>query len=160
MLDLGCWPGGWLQVASAVVAEKGHVVGVDLAEIDPPLELENVTTKSLDLTDPGATEEILLLLGGQADVVLCDAAPKQTGIRATDRAREEMLLESVDAQLSALLKPGGNFLIKILDCPEAAVIEKKWRKLFQSAKQLKPKSSRKGTKERYFFGKAYSPTGG
>ena len=38
VIDVGCWPGGWLQVAAEQVGPKGRVVGLDLAEIEPVFE--------------------------------------------------------------------------------------------------------------------------
>src|SRR5690606_21388418 len=98
VVDLGCWPGGWLQVAAAAVGPEGRVVGVDVAETEP-LGLANVIAFRGDLGDPGLTDRILEALGGSAHVVLSDAAPKLTGVRATDRAREEALLEAIEALL-------------------------------------------------------------
>src|SRR5262245_29499020 len=34
VLDLGCAPGSWLQVASEVVGPRGLVVGLDLQEVE------------------------------------------------------------------------------------------------------------------------------
>ncbi len=156
VVDLGCWPGGWLQVASARVGPKGRVVGVDLAAIDPPLDdLANVFAIQGDLEDAAVLGQIADQLGGAADVVLSDAAPKLTGIRDADRAREEALLEAVEAALPALLAPGGTLLVKLLECPEAAAFQKRTRSLFASAKGVKPKASRKGTTERYLLAKGF-----
>ncbi len=74
VIDLGCWPGGWLQVAAEAVGPKGRVVGVDLAAIDPPLNNENVIAFCADLTQPSVVAELIERLGGPADVVLSDAA--------------------------------------------------------------------------------------
>ncbi|HEY5656979.1 MAG TPA: RlmE family RNA methyltransferase [Myxococcota bacterium] len=153
--DLGCWPGGWLQVAAAAVGPRGRVVGVDLAAIDPPLDRENVIAICGDLTEPTVLERVLEALGGSADVVLCDAAPKLTGIRATDTAREAALLEAVDAALPALLKPGGNLLLKILEGPDAQQVERRIRGRFESARGLKPGATRKGSSERYLLARGY-----
>ena len=152
VFDLGCWPGGWLQVASEIVGKKGHVVGVDVAELDPPLDLPNVSFLQADLGDPDTPARLLELLGGQADVVLSDAAPKLTGLRDTDRALEEALLETIEGLLPQLLRPGGDFLVKLLEGPEAQAIEKRLRAMFTKARSLKPKASRKGSTERYLVG--------
>ena len=99
--DLGCWPGGWMQVAARLVGPSGRVVGVDRAEIDPPLELANARALCADLEDPGVAELLLEALGGPADVVLCDAAPKLTGIRASDRApTPEPRIRAIQARMS------------------------------------------------------------
>jgi 23S rRNA (uridine2552-2'-O)-methyltransferase len=158
VVDLGCWPGGWLQVASRAVGARGRVVGVDLAEIEPPLNNANVIALCADFTQPPVGQKIIAALGGPAEVLLCDAAPKLTGIRATDHAREGTLLEGVEALLPLLLRPGGSLLLKILDGPDALVVDRRLRSQFQTAKTLKPKASRRGSAERYLFGKSYKPS--
>jgi 23S rRNA (uridine2552-2'-O)-methyltransferase len=155
--DLGCWPGGWLQVASERVGAEGRVVGVDLAAIEPPLSLANVFALSGDLADPGMIASLLKRAGGHFDVVLSDAAPKLTGIRATDRAREEALLDAVAAAYPLLLTPGGTLLVKLLECPEAHAFELGVRKRFAATKVVRPKASRKGTTERYLLARGYRP---
>jgi 23S rRNA (uridine2552-2'-O)-methyltransferase len=152
-VDLGCWPGGWLQVAAEAVGPEGRVVGVDLALLDPPLDLANVFAIQGDFSELRVLEEVLAQLGGPAEVLLSDAAPKLTGVRATDRAREEALLEGIEAALPRLLAPGGTLLVKLLDCPEAAGFVKRIRARFDSARELRPEASRKGSSERYLLAK-------
>ncbi len=154
MVDLGCWPGGWLQVASEIVGPKGRVVGVDIAPIEPPLELANVIAFIADLAEPTVPERILTALGGQAQVLLCDAAPKLTGIRDTDRAREEELLAGVAALVPVLLRPGGDLLLKLFDGPEADRAAKAMGRLFRGRIGMRPDASRKGSSERYLLGRA------
>jgi 23S rRNA (uridine2552-2'-O)-methyltransferase len=153
--DLGCWPGGWLQVAARAVGPRGRVVGVDLAALDPPLDEDNVTALVGDLGDPELAGRIREALGGLADVVLSDAAPKLTGVRATDRARGEALLESIEGQLEALLAPGGVLLLKLLESPEAQAVDRRLRARFARARSLKPSASRHGTRERYLLARGY-----
>ncbi len=150
-VDLGCWPGGWLQVASDLVGPDGRVVGVDLAEIDPPLKLANVFAIVGDLTEASVLNGVLAKLGGLADVLLSDAAPKLTGVRAADRAKEEALLEGVEAALPALLAADGSLLVKLLDCPEAQAFQTRMRSQFRKVRVVKPKASRKGTTEKYLL---------
>jgi 23S rRNA (uridine2552-2'-O)-methyltransferase len=153
--DLGCWPGGWLQVAAERVGREGRVVGVDLAPIEPELNLENVFSMSGDLSDPEVIETLLERAGGRCDAVLSDAAPKLTGIRATDRAREEALLEAIAKAYALLIAPGGTLLVKLLECPEAHAFELGVRKRFETTKVLKPKASRRGTTERYLLARGF-----
>jgi 23S rRNA (uridine2552-2'-O)-methyltransferase len=152
--DLGCWPGGWLQVAAACVGPSGRVGGVDLAELEP-LDLANAFSIQGDLSEPATLQALRDGLGGVADVVLCDAAPKLTGVRATDRAREEALLAAAEAALAVLLRPGGDLLVKLLDCPEAAAFEKRTRSRFSSARLTKPGASRKGSSEKYLLARGF-----
>jgi 23S rRNA (uridine2552-2'-O)-methyltransferase len=157
VVDLGCWPGGWLQVAARVVGRDGRVVGVDLAPLDEPLGEPNVAVLQADLASPEIARRILDALGGPADVVLSDAAPKLTGVRATDRAREQELLEAVEVLVSELLHAGGGLLLKILDGPEAQAVERRLRARFARAKTVKPRASRKGSTERYLLARGFEP---
>jgi len=156
VVDLGCWPGGWLQVASPLVGPKGRVGGVDLAATEPLEECGNVFAIQGDLTEPTVLKALLEELGGPAQVVLSDAAPKLTGIRATDRAREEVLLEAIEVAFPQLLRPGGTLLVKLLECPEAQSFLQRTRKRFETAKTVKPKATRKGSTERYLLARGFA----
>ena len=153
--DLGCWPGGWLQVVSRAVGPEGKVVGVDRAALDPPLALENTFAFEGDLADASSLERLREALGGPADVVLSDAAPKLTGVKATDRAQEEALLDAIEAALPRLLAPGGTLLAKRFDGPEASAWERRVRSQFKSVKIVRPQASRKGSREKYLLAKGY-----
>jgi 23S rRNA (uridine2552-2'-O)-methyltransferase len=108
-----------------------------------------------DLAEATVAERILDALGGQADVVLSDAAPKLTGIRATDRAHEEALLEAIEALLPALLRPGGTLVAKLLEGPEAQTIAKRLQKRFGSARITKSEATRKGSSEKYLIARNF-----
>jgi len=155
VVDIGCWPGGWLQIAAEAVGPAGLVVGVDLAAIDPPIENENVVAICGDISEPDVLKQILSEIGRPADVLLSDAAPKLTGLRAVDRASEEALLESIEARIPELLRPGGSLLLKILECPEAQTIDRRIRARFSKGKTVKVAASRKGTTERYLLATGY-----
>ena len=78
-----------------------------------------------------------------------------TGIRDTDRANEERLLEAVEALIPQLLRPGGAMILKILEGPEAQAIEKRIRPHFEKKKATRPDASRKGSSERYLVAQGY-----
>jgi len=152
VLDLGCWPGSWLQVAAKEVGARGRVVGVDLAEV-APLNLANAVAFRGDFTQATVRARLLDLLGGGlADVLLSDLAPKLSGVRARDRALEEELLETVEDSLSALLRPGGQMLVKLLDSPEAQQVARRLAARFRRAQSSRPRATRKGSSERYLLG--------
>lgn len=156
MVDLGCWPGGWLQEAARVVGPKGRVVGVDLAEIDPPIESANVFAFVGDIEDLGVCERIREALDGPCDVLLSDAAPKLTGVREVDRAAEERLLDAIEAMIPLLLRPDGDILVKLLECPEAQGFQQRLRVVFAKVKSVKAQATRKGSTERYLLARGYS----
>ncbi|MEE8580763.1 MAG: RlmE family RNA methyltransferase [Myxococcota bacterium] len=159
VFDLGCWPGGWLQVASMTVGPAGRVVGVDREPIDPPLSNENVVALVGDLTDElrkcALVEGLRGALRGRAEVLLCDAAPKLTGIRIADRAREEALLESVESLIPELLQRDGTLLLKLLEGPEATEVARRLARHFERAKRLRPSATRKGSTEIYLLARGY-----
>jgi 23S rRNA (uridine2552-2'-O)-methyltransferase len=154
--DLGCWPGGWLEGAARYVGPEGRVVGVDRAEVDPPITLPNVTSLVGDLEEPGTLEALIEALGGQpAEVVLSDAAPKLTGVRETDRANEERLLEAIEFMLPRLLLPGGAFVVKILEGPEAQSIVRRVSQSFDQSKTITLEATRKGSTEKYLVARGH-----
>lgn len=158
VVDLGCWPGGWLQAAAELVGPRGRVVGVDLRAIDPPLELANVFAITGDLAEAPVRAAVLEQLGGPADTLLSDAAPTLSGVRDADRAREEELLAAIEALLPELLRPGGSLVLKLMEGPEAQAAEKRLRARFGRSRSLRPEASRKGTTERYWLGFRYTPS--
>jgi 23S rRNA (uridine2552-2'-O)-methyltransferase len=161
VVDLGCWPGGWLERAGAIVGPSGRVVGVDRAELESPIPLAHVTALIGDLEDPAIVGSLRAALGGErADVLLSDAAPKLTGVREADRANEERLLEAIEGLIPALLRPGGSMLLKILEGPEAQTVDRRIRTLFAKAKTLKLASTRKGSTERYLIATGFRGQGG
>lgn len=156
VFDLGCWPGGWLEVAAKLVGPSGRVVGVDLAAVEPPIPASQVVSLVGDLEDPTLAARLREALGAErADVVLSDAAPKLTGVRERDRANEERLLEAVEALLPQLLAKGGAFVVKILEGPEAQIVDKRIRASFEQAKTVKLDATRKGSTERYLVARGY-----
>lgn len=147
VVDLGCWPGAWLQVASRRVGPGGAVVGVDLVAVEP-LPLANVTTIVGDAADSEIQQKVLAAAGGRVDVVLSDLSPKLTGVRATDHAREEALVELAIDFAGRVLAPGGRLLVKLFSGVEAAMT-RKLRESFSNVSALRPPSTRKGSSEIY-----------
>lgn len=147
VVDLGCWPGAWLQVASKRVGATGKVVGVDLVAVDP-LGLANVTTIVGDAGDAEVQQKLLDAIGGPVDVVLSDLSPKLTGIRATDEAREEALVEVAIDFARRVLAPDGRLLLKLFSRVEQSMT-KRLREEFRSVTAWRPPSTRKGSSEMY-----------
>jgi 23S rRNA (uridine2552-2'-O)-methyltransferase len=158
VLDLGCAPGAWLQVASELVGPRGVVVGIDLKPVTAQLA-ENVfhLVGDIEKIDPAE----LLALGTPTprmyDVVLSDIAPNTTG--HGDDLVSARLSDRIVVLLPALLKPTGNMAIKILEGSETPRILKHLRRLFVQAGAHKPDASRDVSRETYLFGLGYAPRG-
>jgi len=151
VVDLGSWPGGWVQVAAEIVGRNGKVVGIDLVAL-APLPLPQVTLLQGDATDPVQQEQILAALGGGlADVLLSDMAPKLSGIKEVDEARSMELCRLALASAPTLLRPGGALLLKVFMGQEHKAFLAEIRPFFSSVRITKPEASRKGSAETYVF---------
>ncbi len=148
VIDLGAWPGGWLQVAARHVGPTGKVVGIDLQRIEP-LPDRNVVTVCGDVTSPDVQEQVQILCGGKVDVVLSDLAPKLSGVKASDEAREQALADCVLRFAAQLLKPDGTLVVKLFMRADLHVYVSQLRKHFREVKTTRPDATRKGSAEIY-----------
>jgi 23S rRNA (uridine2552-2'-O)-methyltransferase len=147
VVDLGAWPGGWLQAAAELTGPSGMVVGVDLQPIEPvggP-----VVTLVGDARAQTVQEEIRLRCGGRVDVLLSDMAPQLSGVRDRDAVRAVELAEAALAMADRLLAPGGHLLVKLFTAPETDVIVAAARQRFRAVKLTRPEATRKGSAEHY-----------
>jgi len=146
VVDLGCAPGGWLQVA----VERGAkaVVGVDLLEVDP---LPGATIVQQDFTGPDCGERLIELLGGAPDVILSDMAPNTTGHRQTDHLRIVGLIEAAAEFALRVLEPGGAFVTKAFQGGETGALLTLLKQNFAIVRHVKPKASRAESSELYLL---------
>lgn len=150
VVDLGAAPGSWLQVIRDLT--DGKVVGVDLNPIVP---MEGVTTIVGDFTDPLVQERIREEVGGTANVVVSDAAPKLSGQKSYDQARVVGLGEDVLAFACTILKPGGNLVIKSFQGELFEELLAKVKRCFYSVRAYHTKASRRGSAEVYIVAKKF-----
>jgi len=148
VVDLGCWPGAWLQVAARKVGPEGRVVGIDLTPTDH-LPEPNVRVLAGDATDPATAERVREELGGPADVVLSDLAPKLSGVKARDAVRHAELVRTAAGLARAWLAPEGTFVAKIFMDAEFEGLLSELRATFGSVRSCKLESTRHGSSELY-----------
>ncbi len=148
LVDLGSWPGGWLQVLADRVGPRGRIVGVDTREVDRVNE--RVSLLKLDFTDAAAPEEIAGVLGSPADAVLSDAAPALSGIKDVDRAAVEEIHEAVLRVVNRVLRPGGGLVLKAFPGPESDRMRRVLRSRFPGMKEVRPEGKRSGSREFYW----------
>ncbi len=154
VVDLGAWPGGWSQVALERVGSAGRVVAIDLVPLDR-LPGSNVVLLTGDVREPAVAERIVSALGGLADVVLSDAAPKLTGIRAQDEARSSELIAAVVDLLPAVLAPGGRLVLKLFMDPAHKERLALLAACFDEVKTTRPEATRKGSAELYLIARGF-----
>jgi 23S rRNA (uridine2552-2'-O)-methyltransferase len=158
VVDLGAWPGGWLQVAAERVGPEGRVVGVDVVRLEP-LAAATVSVVTGDVRDPATAAAVRERLGRPADVVLSDLAPKLTGVRATDEARSAELVEAVLGALPALLAPGGRLLTKLFMTSDFQRLVGDIRRRFADTTTTRPEATRRGSAELYAVARGFSGAG-
>ena len=151
VIDLGAWPGGWLQIAVERIGDEGRAVGVDVVPLEP-LPAGNVALIAGDVRDPAVIQAARERLGRTADVVLSDLAPKLTGVAATDEARRSELAASVLAALPHPLRPGGRLLMKVFMGPDHPALMAQLREAFDDVKTTRPEATRPGSAELYALG--------
>jgi 23S rRNA (uridine2552-2'-O)-methyltransferase len=148
VVDLGAAPGGWLQVAQKL--SGGKIVGIDLESIEP---VPGTLTFRADITQESTVELVKNALEGDADVVISDAAPNLTGAWDMDHAVSIDLARSALKMAKALLRPRGNFLVKVFQGDMFIDFLNEVRKEFVSVQAHSPLASRKESAETYIVAK-------
>ncbi|GAB5439123.1 RlmE family RNA methyltransferase [Falsiruegeria mediterranea] len=154
VVDLGCAPGGWLQVAVKRVNALGErsgkrigtVLGVDLQEVEPVAGAE---VHQLDFMDEGADDQVKEWLGGKADVVMSDMAAASSGHKQTDHLRIISLCEAAAYFSFDVLEEGGTFVAKVLAGGAEGDLQKLLKQKFTKVANVKPPSSRSDSSEKF-----------
>jgi 23S rRNA (uridine2552-2'-O)-methyltransferase len=149
VIDLGCAPGGWLQIASQKVSSmvgKEKVVGVDLL---PTEQIPGSISVIGDISERAVGENLLKILGSKPNIIMSDMAANTTGHRQTDHIRTTYLLETaLDFALENLQK-NGVFLAKCFKGGTEIEALSLMRKHFTKVNHIKPDASRKESVEGY-----------
>ena len=160
VVDLGCAPGGWCQVAVArtnALGEKsgkarGRVIGLDLREIEP---IPGAEIHVLDFLSEGADEIVKGWLGGRADVVMSDMAAASSGHKQTDHLRIIALCEAAADLAFDVLEPGGTFVAKVLAGGAEDGLQKTLNRRFEKVANVKPPASRSDSSEKFVVATGY-----
>ncbi|MGC9417615.1 MAG: RlmE family RNA methyltransferase [Rhodovulum sp.] len=154
VVDLGCAPGGWCQVAVKRVnalGEKpgkavGRVLGIDLQKVEPVAGAE---IHQLDFLEPGADDEVKHWLGGKADVVMSDMAAASSGHKQTDHLRIVALCEAAAELAFDVLEEGGTFVAKVLAGGAEGSLQAVLKQRFDKVANVKPPASRSDSSEKF-----------
>lgn len=160
VVDLGCAPGGWCQVAvdrvNALGLRKGKpagtVLGVDLQEIPP---VPGAQIHVLDFLSDDADARVKGWLGGQADVVMSDMAASASGHKGTDHLRIIALAEAAAAFAMDVLDDGGTFVAKVLAGGAEIGLQTMLKKAFAKVANVKPPASRADSSEKFVVAQGY-----
>ncbi len=154
VVDLGCAPGGWCQVAVARVnalGEKsgkrvGTVLGVDLQVVDP---VAGAQIHQLDFLAEGAEAQVKVWLGGPADVVMSDMAAAASGHPGTDHLRIIALCDAAADFAFDVLVEGGTFVAKVLAGGAELELQTRLKQNFAKVANVKPPASRADSSEKF-----------
>ena len=154
VVDLGCAPGGWCQVAVARVNALGEnkgkrigsVLGIDIQDVE---HVAGAEIHVLDFLEDDADVKVKDWLGGSADVVMSDMAPFSSGHKGADHIRIMALVEAALYFAIDVLEPGGTFVAKVLAGGAEADVMKMLRANFKKVFHVKPPSSRKDSSEKF-----------
>jgi 23S rRNA (uridine2552-2'-O)-methyltransferase len=152
VVDLGCAPGGWSQIAARRVGAQGRVVGVDLSATEP---IEGAILLTGDFRDAEMAEHIHALLDGPADLVLSDMAAPATGHAATDHLRIVALAEDGFAFAESILRPGGAFVAKVFQGGAEGSLLAALKRAFAEVRHAKPAASRAESAETYVVARGF-----
>ncbi len=160
VIDLGCAPGGWLQVAVDRVnalgtkqgKKKGFVLGIDLQEVEP---IAGAEAHVLDFLEDGAEEKVKEWLGGRADVVMSDMAASSSGHKQTDHLRIMALCEAAGFFAFDVLEEGGTFVAKVLAGGAEGELQQILKQRFTKVYNVKPPASRADSSEKYVVALGY-----
>ncbi|MGB1163869.1 MAG: RlmE family RNA methyltransferase [Paracoccaceae bacterium] len=160
VVDLGCAPGGWCQVAARRVnalgdkknKPKGSVLGVDLQEVEPVAGAE---IYQLDFLEEEADLKVKDWLGGTADVVMSDMAAASSGHKQTDHLRIISLCEAAAYFAFDVLEEGGTFVAKVLAGGAEGELQKLLKQRFTKVANVKPPASRADSSEKFVVALGY-----
>ena len=153
IVDLGSAPGGWSQVAGKLVGEKGRVLATDILSMDL---LDNVDFIQGDFTTDAVFQQMLDLLDGrQPDLIISDIAPNISGVAVADQAASMYLVELTLDMVRQVLKPGGNYAVKVFQGEGSEAFLKDVRTSFDKVSIRKPEASRPRSREVYLVGKGF-----
>ncbi|WP_028241615.1 23S rRNA (uridine(2552)-2'-O)-methyltransferase RlmE [Stutzerimonas azotifigens] len=153
VVDLGAAPGGWSQVTSRLIGERGRLIASDILPMD---SIADVTFIQGDFTEEAVFRQLLQAVGEHpVDLVISDMAPNMSGVRAADQPRAMFLCELALDLAKRVLSPGGDFLIKIFQGEGFDAYLKDVRQNFDKVQMRKPLSSRDRSREQYLLARGF-----
>ena len=153
VVDLGAAPGGWSQVAAKLVGPKGKVIASDILDMDSIVDVNFILG---DFTDPVVLQRILgSLEKGLVDLVISDMAPNMSGMKGSDQPKVMYLIELALDLATQVLKPGGNFVVKVFHGEGFDQFMFELKKRFKRVTVRKPDASRPRSREVYVVAKDF-----
>jgi 23S rRNA (uridine2552-2'-O)-methyltransferase len=143
VLDLGCAPGGWTQMAMKLVGNQGKVMGIDLSYVE---EIPGAHIIRENIEDEHVVDEVLSYFGRKVNAVICDLSPQVSGNWSVDHAKQISLNYDCTKIMEKVLAHKG---FKIFDGEFSMEFRDYIKKKFSRINLTKPDASRKQSSELY-----------
>jgi len=146
VLDLGCAPGGWTQMAMKLVGNQGKVMGIDLSYVE---EIPGAHIIRENIEDEHVVDEVLSYFGRKVNAVICDLSPQVSGNWSVDHAKQISLNYDCTKIMDKVLEHKGNVVFKVFDGEFSMEFRDYVKKKFARINLTKPNASRKQSSELY-----------
>ena len=151
ILDLGCSPGGWLQVARKYTKKETKILGVDILDLK---KIPNVSFLKNDIFEDDTIIKIIEFFNKEKiDLMMSDMSPNSSGNKKLDHLRIINLVERVLELANSILSKNGILISKIFQGGAQGNLIKEMKKNLHSINYFKPKASRKESREVYLIAK-------
>lgn len=148
VVDIGCAPGGWIQIALSEVGPKGKVIGIDIKKIEP---LTKAFFIQGNIEDEEIINSVLKFSNSSVDVVLSDLSPNVSGNWDLDHARQIDLTRTALKLSNKILKKDGKVVLKVFQGDMLNELIDELKKEFKKIIRTKPNASRQTSSEIYLI---------
>jgi 23S rRNA (uridine2552-2'-O)-methyltransferase len=146
VVDVGCAPGGWLQVARTALGQSGTIVGIDIETV---AQLEGVTILRGDIENVQTINSLIETIDGKANTLLSDVSPKVSGLWGVDHAKQISLSKNSLDIATRVLTRGGSAVLKVFEGEFLKGFKKEAEDYFNTVLLTKPMASRQRSSELY-----------
>ena len=145
LLDVGSFPGGWLQVAKKII-KNGKILGIDKKKL---IQIEGARIIEGDFLEERSKNDILKFFNSKINVILSDMAPNTSGNKSLDAIKTNELCLSILEFSKKVLDKNGVVVSKLFMGEDFEAIKIYAKETFKNIRFFKPNSSRDNSREIY-----------
>ena len=147
LLDVGSFPGGWLQVAKKTI-KNGKILGIDKKKL---IQIEGTRIIEGDFLEERSKNDILKFFNSKINVILSDMAPNTSGNKSLDAIKTNELCLSILEFSKKVLDKNGVVVSKLFMGEDFEAIKIYAKETFKNIRFFKPNSSRDNSRETYIY---------
>ena len=147
LLDVGSFPGGWLQVAKKTI-KNGKILGIDKKKL---IQIEGTSIIEGDFLEERSKNDILKFFNSKINVILSDMAPNTSGNKSLDALKTNELCLSILEFSKKVLDKNGVAVSKLFMGEDFEAIKIYAKETFKNIRFFKPNSSRDNSRETYIY---------